>query len=822
MVEYALARIAVSEVPYAADKLYTYFVPEAFRETICPGMRVMIPFGRGNRRSEGFVMEKTFGEVLPSYKPIDSVLDDAPLMSEELLKLVKWMKARYFCTYYDAIKAVLPGGIWLRYREFYRLSSDVDAARMLESLEEGSAEETVIRTLFTADRLEYAALRKLHGGVTEKMLKALVEQGILKKEVTASQQVNDKVLRMVSLALSTEEAIAAVEKKKRSSPVRYSVVKLLATEGTMSATELSYYTGAGIKTLRSMEKAGLIVFSEQEVLRVANYQTVANASPIVLNDEQQAAFDGLKTLMECGVGKAALLHGVTASGKTQVYLRLIQQTIEDGKNAMILVPEIALTPQMLRKFTAYFGNQVAMLHSGLRLTERYDQWKRISRGEVSVVLGTRSAVFAPISNLGIIIIDEEQEPTYCSENPPRYKTQDIAQFRCAQQNALLLLGSATPTIETAYHAREGRYQVFPLNRRYNKKSLPRTLIADMRQELKEGNGSIISSVLREELKKNLERGEQSILFLNRRGNSRMLLCGECGAVPECPRCSVPMTYHSANGRLMCHYCNHSKPAFDRCPDCGGMMKYVGCGTQKAEEELSALFPGKKILRMDTDTVSAAHGHEAIFKKFEEENIPILLGTQMVAKGLDFENVTLVGVLDADLSLYVDNFHAAERTFDLLSQVVGRAGRGSKQGRAVIQTYTPENIVIKSAAAQDYEAFYQSELRMRRLRRYPPFADLFVFTVSGTDESRVFSAANALKNGLNAAVLRPDLRTLSLEVLGPAGAPIIKVNNRYRYRVYIAGKNCAELRKLVAEFLLAFHRHKENRGLDIFADCNALQ
>ena len=526
--------------------------------------------------------------------------------------------------------------------------------------------------------------------------------------------------------------------------------------------------------------------------------------------------------MESGEGKAALLHGVTASGKTQVYLHLIRQALENGKNAMILVPEIALTPQMLRKFTAYFGNDVALLHSALRLTERYDQWKRILRGEVKVVLGTRSAVFAPISNLGLIIIDEEQEPTYRSENPPRYKTHDVAQFRCAQQNALLLLGSATPTVETAYYGKEGRYQVFSLNRRYHAESLPPTRIADMRQELKEGNGSIISSVLQEELEKNIACGEQSILFLNRRGSSRMLLCGECGAVPECPRCSVPMTYHSANRRLMCHYCNHSEPAFDRCPNCGGIMKHIGCGTQKVEEELKALFPHTRVLRMDTDTVGAAHGHEALLKQFEEENIPILLGTQMVAKGLDFENVTLVGVLDADLSLYIDNFHAAERTFDLLSQVVGRAGRGSKQGRAVIQTYTPENTVIKAAAAQDYEAFYQSELRMRRLRRYPPFADLFVLTVSGTDESRVQSAAAALKSGLDAAVTRPELKPLAIEVLGPAGAPVIKVNNRYRYRVYLAGKNCGALRRLISEFLLAFHQHKENRGLDIFADCNALQ
>ena len=821
MSDHNLARIAVSGVPYAADKLYTYFIPEALRETLRPGMRVIVPFGRGNRRSEGFVMDLLSDEVQQGCKPIDSALDDAPLMSAEFLKLAKWMKARYFCTYYEAIKAILPGGIWLRYREVYRISDSVDAIHLLDTLEEGSPEQSIICTLIASGKAEGNALLKACGA-GEKTLKALVERGILEKEVTASQQVSDKSVRMVRLAVSAEEALAAVEQKKNTAPVRYSVIELLCAEEVLCSSELCYYTGASMRVLRGLEKSGLITFSEQEVLRVASYEMTADAAPILLNDEQQIAFDGLTALMECGEGKAALLHGVTASGKTQVYLRLIQQAIANGKNAMILVPEIALTPQMLRKFTAYFGNDVAMLHSGLRLTERYDQWKRISRGEVKVVLGTRSAVFAPLCNLGLLIIDEEQEPTYRSENPPRYNTQDIAQFLCAQQNALLLLGSATPTVETAYYAREGRYQVFSLHKRYNAKSLPRTVIADMRQELKNGNGSIISSVLHEELARNIEREEQSILFLNRRGSSRMLLCGECGAVPECPRCSVPMTYHSANGRLMCHYCNHSEPAFDRCGDCGGIMKHVGCGTQKAEEELTALFPHTKVLRMDTDTVAAAHGHEELLKTFEEKKIPILLGTQMVAKGLDFENVTLVGVLDADLSLYVDNFHAAERTFHLLSQVVGRAGRGSKQGRAVIQTYTPENAVIKSAAAQDYEAFYQGELRMRKLRRYPPFADLFVFTVSGPDESRVQSAVHALRAGLDAAVMREELRPLSIEVLGPAGAPVIKVNNRYRYRVYLVGKNCAALRTLVSEFLFAFRRHKENRGLDIFADCNPLQ
>ncbi len=822
MTEQNIARIAVSGVPYAVDRLYTYLIPEVLRGSVQPGVRVTVPFGRGNRRSEGFVMEISSGEVQPSYKPITDVLDDAPLMSAELLKLARWMKTRCFCTYYDAIKAILPGGIWLRYREVYRLKKGSDPAEALASVPEEGLERTLLEAVLASGEAEPSVLCRHGGEAIDKALKSLTEAGILEKEVIAAQTVSDKSVQMASLAVSAEEALAAVEAKKNSAPVRYAVIQLLCTEGALSSSELSYYTGATMKTLRSLEKSGLITLSAQEVLRVQSYEAQEDAAPIVLNGEQQAAFEGLSELMDAGEGKAALLHGVTASGKTQVYLRLIQRALERGKTALILVPEIALTPQMLRKFIAYFGNDVAMLHSALRLTERYDQWKRIRRGEVHVVLGTRSAVFAPLENLGLIIIDEEQEPTYRSENPPRYQTHDIAQFRCAQQKALMLLGSATPTVESYYYSQEERYKVFSLHRRFNDKSLPRVLLADMREELRRGNGGSISSVLYDELAGNLERGEQSILFLNRRGSARMLLCGECGEVPQCPRCSVPMTYHSANGRLMCHYCGHSEPAYERCPSCGGMIKHVGSGTQKVEDELKALFPHTQVLRMDTDTVGAAHSHEGMLRAFEEKNIPILLGTQMVAKGLDFENVTLVGVLDADLSLYVENYHAAERTFDLLSQVVGRAGRGSREGRAVIQTYTPENAVIKAAAAQDYETFYRNELRMRRLRRYPPFADLLTFTVSGTEESRVISAAKALRDGLCAAANRSELRPLEIEVLGPAGAPVVKVNNRYRYRVYLVGRNCTELRRLVSEFLFAFHRHKENRGLDIFADCNALQ
>ena len=823
MAEKMIARVAVSPVPFAADKLYSYLVPDALLGAAEEGKRVLVPFGRGNRRSEGFLMELRREEVSSPLKPIDSVLDDAPLLDGKDIRLARWMKARYFCTYYDALKTLLPVGVWLRSREVWRLNEAVSAEEALSSAAPDSTEETLLRAVLSAKELERPALDEIGGEKTAKALRALEQCGLLVCETTMKQRLGDKTVRMASLCVSAEEALAAVEPKRRSAPVRYAVIELLSREGTLSAQEISYYTGATMQTLRGLEKSGLITLSEREALRVSSAEEGAEMSePAALNAEQQAAFDGLCPLLDREGGAAALLYGVTASGKTQVYLKLIAEALARGRTAMLFVPEIALTPQMMRRFTARFGADVVMLHSGLPLTERYDQWKRIRRGEVRVVLGTRSAVFAPLPDLGLIIIDEEQEGSYQSENPPRYHARDIAQFRCAQRGALMLLGSATPTVETAYYAKKGRYQVFSLHRRFNDLPLPRVLLADMKDELRQGNESAIGSTLRAELAKNLVRGEQSILFLNRRGSARMLLCGECGYVPQCPRCSVPMTYHSANERLMCHYCGHSEPVMERCGECGGLMKRVGAGTQRVEQELSALFPEAKVLRMDADTVNAARSHETLLREFEEKNIPILLGTQMVAKGLDFERVTLVGVLDADLSLYAQNYHAAERTYSLLAQVVGRAGRGAREGRAVIQTYHPENEVIRAAARQDYGAFYRSELRMRRLRRYPPFADLYTLTVSGSEEHRVIAAACTLRDALRAETSHEPLRSLETEVLGPAGAPVVKVNNRYRYCVYLCGKSDNALRRTVSEYLLAFYARKENRGLDIFADCNALQ
>ena len=812
-----MVKVAVSAAPYSIDKPYSYLVPDALAAAAVPGVRVMVPFGRGNKESEGLILARVQEPKLPGSKAIRQILDPEPVLDKAGIDLALWMRGRYFCTVFEAVKTILPAGLWYGLREIWSLAMEPEAAR---SAAVGIPGAWQVLDLLEKQggKADIRVLRDALGDGAEKTLKAMKKAEILTCETDAKRKIADKSHRMVELAVNTEDAYALTEPKRRSAPARYEVVNFLATAGRTPAAEVSYYTGASSRTLKTMEKAGLIAFSEEEELRVPSLDDVEPGPEIVLNEEQQRAFEEILGRVQAAKPSVTLLHGVTGSGKTQVYLRLVQETLALGKTAMVLVPEIVLTPQMMRKFSSYFGSRVAMLHSSLKMTERYDQWKRIRRGEVDVVLGTRSALFAPLKNLGLIIMDEEQEGSYQSENVPRYDAREVAKYLCVREKAALVFGSATPTVETAWAVEQGSYQKALLRRRYNENALPEVLIADLRQEILNGNPGLISTPLRQELEKNLAAGEQSILFLNRRGSSRMLLCGECGYVPQCPRCSTAMTYQSANGRLMCHYCGHSEPAADTCPECGGWMKHVGAGTQKVEEELRELFPEAGILRMDADTT--AGGHEEILQTFERERVPILLGTQMVAKGLDFENVTLVGVLSADISLYVDNYRAAERTFSLLTQVVGRAGRGGKTGRAVIQTYTPGNDVIRCAARQDYDAFYESEIRMRRLRRYPPFADLFTVTVSGTEEGRVLRAAVSVRETLRQLCRRPELAAGEPEVLGPAPAPVVKVNNRFRYRCTLVGKNDKATREMLAWLQKDFAKDSANRGMNLFVDHNA--
>ena len=801
-----VAKLAVQAATYAIDKAYDYLLPDELSGRV--GCRVLVPFGRGNRLSEGVILSLHQEVPAKPLKAVRSLLDDEPVVTEKELRLALWMSRRYFCTFYDALRTILPAAVWYRYREIWSMRQPV-------LMPDAPEREQAVARLLQDGPLAEDKLCQALGDDIPPLLRRMEKAGTLTHTTEQQKKVRDKVVAFASLCVPAEQAADLAGRSSK----RREVVSFLARNGETALHDLRYFTGAAKKTVDDLCRLGAVSLREQEEYRISEKQYAVKATDMTLNDEQQRVCDALLAQIDRGEAGVTLLLGVTGSGKTMVYIRLAQLLLERGKSVMILVPEIALTPQMMARFTAYFGDRVALLHSGLRMTERYDQYKRIRRGEARIVLGTRSAVFAPLVELGLIIMDEEQEGSYESENAPCNNARDVAKYRCAQEGARLLLGSATPTVETAWHAEKGDYGLLELRQRFNRQALPRVIVADLRHELRQGRSTVISQPLYDELQKNMAAGEQSILFLNRRGSSRQLLCPQCSYVPECPRCSVYLTYHSANDRLMCHYCGFSQPAPERCPDCGGALKHIGFGTQRVEEELHELFPDTEVLRMDADTVSA--GHEALLRQFEERRVPILLGTQMVAKGLDFENVTLVGVLSADLSLYVDHYRAAERTFNLLTQVVGRAGRGAKEGRAVIQTYTPENDVIQAAAAQDYERFYRSEIQLRRLRRDPPFADQFIITVSGGEEDTVRRAVGLLRSGLDAAVKKPPYDDMGLELIGPAPAPVVRVNGSYRYRLLLLGENNAQVRGLLSSFMRAFAQRAENRRLHIRVDCDLM-
>ena len=741
----AVAKIAVSAATYWIDKPYDYLIPESLREQAVPGVRVSIPFSRGNRRCEGIILAVAENSEYGQLKAVIDVLDAQPVLTPEQIKLALFMRERFFCTVYDAVKAILPAGLWFN--------------------EEGK------------------------------------------------QRAKDKTVEVARLAVTSEDAAVIADNKRRRSPQQAAILDLLCSFEMLPVRDILNHTGASRQSLKNLIKLELVELFQREVYRRPEVYADEVRPVPELNAEQEKAYKGLARLADGGKAAVALLFGVTGSGKTSVYIHLINDSLKKGKSAILLVPEIALTPQMLHTFSSHFGDEIAVLHSSLSTGERYDEWKRIKNGRAKVVIGTRSAIFAPVSDLGIIIIDEEQEETYKSENSPRYNARDIAKYLCSKAGCLLVLGSATPDISSRYNAETGKYSMFTLSERYNDMRLPEVKIVDMKRELRRGNGSDISDCLRDELEANIARGEQSILFINRRGAHKLISCGDCGYTYKCPRCSVSLTYHSANKRLMCHYCGYSRRVDDSCPDCGGTLKYVGTGTQHVEEQLHELFPGAGVLRMDTDTVAPVGSHEKLFDQFRNENIPIMVGTQMVTKGLNFENVTLVGVISADQSLYSGDYRAGERTFSLITQVVGRSGRGAKPGRAVIQTFTPENQTIKQAAMQDYEAFYQSEIQLRRLQNAPPLCDLFSVTASGMDEEQVLKTAHYIKKWLS-ELLRDFPGTV---VLGPAPLSVVKVNNRYRYRVNICCTASGSIRKIISHVVTECSKDKRFKGVSVYAD-----
>jgi len=810
-----IAKIAVEKAAFHFDKLYDYYIPDSLG-SIERGCRVIVPFGGGNRKTQGIIMD--FGETpnVAKLKPVFAALDKQPLLNDELLELAVWLKERTFCSVFDAVKAMLPTGLYLRIKPVYK-AADTPAS-VLEQL---SREERAVYYC-VADYLKGIERGRLLSklGFTEDndLPDRLVRLGILERADGAFQKIGDATIRMVRLSVSEEElsevvsVLRCTEKQKR-------VLKLLVEVGCASVKEIGYYCSAGPAVITALEKKGLVECYNSEVLRTPySFYGTPEIKSAKLNREQQQAFDELLQLYKSGRASASLLYGVTGSGKTEVYMNLIDRVIADGRHVIVLVPEISLTPQMLSLFIKRYGSRVAVQHSGLSIGERMDEWKRIKRGEALITVGTRSAVFAPAENIGLIVMDEEQEHTYKSESSPRYHARDVARFRCARHNALLLLTSATPSVETYQAAMNGRYSFQKLARRYGRAKLPEVEIVDMREQL-DIHGGLVSDRLKQEIEDTLEQGRQAILLLNRRGYNTFVSCRGCGHVITCPNCSISLTYHRANDRFMCHYCGYSQSPLTLCPECGSnKIRYSGLGTQRAEQELSELFPNARILRMDTDATMSRISYEEKFGKFAKGEYDIMVGTQMVAKGLDFPNVTLVGVLLADMSLYAGDFRSFETTFALLTQVVGRAGRRDAPGKAIIQTYTPENHVIELASKQDYQGFFKIEIAARKMMKYPPYTDLCMFGFLGKEESEVKQAAMRFLKMLENAVTG-EYKELPVIVLDPTPASVAKVAGKYRYKIIMKTINNSLLRKMTERLLIDFSRSPENKSVSVFVDIN---
>ena len=746
-----IAKVAVNDATIHFDKLYSYLVPGELAGRLWPGGIVLVPFGRGNRPRMAVVLELTQESDPPTR--LKTLLDAAPedaRLTPDLLSLVRFLRERYFCTWYEAVKAVIPYG-----------------AQYCPGVEDG---RPVVKS-----RLARPTERVYH-------------------------------------------LVGALAEKPKPGPRQRMAVELLQQNESMTQHELEQQ-GVSRTTLDALCAKGVLRVSERYKSLDLFSQIPYEPRPVELSAEQQAACDQLEADLLSGEPRAALLYGVTGSGKTSVFVKLIEKTLAMGRKALVLVPEIGLTPQMIRRLKALFGNRLAVQHSALNNTERLLQWRMIQRGEADIVVGTRSAIFAPLSNIGLIILDEEQEHTYQSESAPRYSAHDVAKKRAAAEKALLVFASATPRTETMFAARSGRIRLVTLRERYGGRPLPSVEFVDMRAELAAGNPRELSARLISELAENLQRGEQSILLLNRRGYNTVAICSDCGEVLKCPNCSVPLVYHKNRQMLLCHHCGHQlQPVPGLCPACGGKLLYSGFGTQRVEEELAAALPGARILRMDQDSTMQKNAHERMFTRFARQEYDILLGTQMVAKGLDFEKVTLVGVLGIDSMLFGQGFRSYENTFSLITQVVGRGGRAELPGRALIQTAVPEHPVLQLAAGQDYEAFYQEEIAFRKLCLYPPYCAFCVVGFSGSQDGAVFAAAHRFGSILAEQAARQP--RLPLRVLGPTPMNIAMLNGKYRYKLTLKCRNDAAFRALMRQTLEEYGEQKLPARASVAIDFNS--
>lgn len=809
------ALVAVEGVVYHFDMPYSYKIPFELEGKAKQGTRVMVPFGNGNKKRQGLILsvKPLFeAENCEKLKTISSVLDDKPLFDEEMISLVFWLKENTFCTLFEAAKAMLPAGIGLSYVVSY-MSKEVDFSVIsklnstqkeiydyLKSQNKYVKKEKIISDLgLVADTDAFSVLEKT---------------GAIVSNTDAKRKTGDLTVKNVRLTVSEDEVNEII---KSLTAKQKSVANLLKDIGGASVKEVCYFCGVTPAVVSALEKKGIVELFDSEIYRKPKYVSLSHKteSPVLTQSQSKAYNELLKKYREHEAG-AYLLYGVTGSGKTQVFLKLIEDVVNDGKGVIVMVPEIALTPQTLNIFYSHFGDKVAVFHSALSAGERIDEWKRVKNGDAKIAIGTRSAVFAPFSDLGLIVMDEEQEHTYKSEMTPRYHAREVAKFRCVHNNALLVLASATPSVETYTNAINGRYGFVKLDKRYGKAVLPEVKTIDITN-----TKGPISNELYTAIEECLENKKQCILLMNRRGFNTFAVCGSCKSVISCPNCSISLTYHNANNRLMCHYCGHSQPYTDVCPECNEKsVSYAGYGTQRIEDELSRVFPDARILRMDADTTMARYSYQDKLTAFSEGEYDILLGTQMVAKGLDFPDVTLVGIISIDHQLYNDDFRSSEKAFDLLTQVIGRSGRGENKGVAYIQSVVPDNDIIELSAAQDYESFYETEAIIRKSMVYPPFCDICSLCFTSEQYNKSYNCAKNFFELLKNAVSN-EYNDVKINVLGPIQPRISKISNKYRNIITIKCKNNKRFREMLSVLIKEYMKNNQINGANITVDINPL-
>ena len=785
------AQVIIDANHAEVDRVFDYRVPAQWEEAVCVGLRVMVPFGQRNTKREGYVIALTETTEVPAgkIKEIVEILDEGrPILTPPILELAKWMKKEYFCTLNQCLQAVMPAGI---------RTKSVWYVELTEQTAELSEKEQQVADVLT-EQGGAAPLRELEqvfGNRTEYILRCLQEKKVVRLRQKTTRSTYKKEKRYVSLTENEELLAEAREKAAKDKRLagQLRVFSAICPGESISVEELkekASVTDSPIHTL--LQKGVLVERRRQEKRDVFQLEDYTPTQPFYPTPEQAQALALLREEEQKEGKRPILLHGVTGSGKTEIYMQLIEHVVMEGKQAIVLVPEISLTPQIMERFISRFGKRVSVTHSRLSLGERLDQWRKARDGEISIIIGPRSALFMPFSNLGVIVMDECHESSYISDVTPKYHTREVARKLSELTGALLVMGSATPDIDSYHRAVTGEFLLLQLKERTKGSRLPEVFVTDMRKELEDGNRSAFGLPLQQAIRENLEKGQQTMLFLNRRGYSTFVSCRKCGEVLTCPSCNVSYTYHASDKALVCHYCGKEVPVPKTCPSCGShYIRYFGTGTQKIEEETRRLFPEASVLRMDADTTTGKNGHARILELFGKGKADILIGTQMIAKGHDFPNVTLVGILAADLSLNLGTYQAAENCFQLITQAAGRAGRGELPGQVFIQTYQPENHAIRMAAAQDYEGFYQEEILLRQAMEYPPFPHIFSVLITGEMEQEVILAAQRLGAFMNHYAERAGCT-----VVGPAPAPLPKFRGEFRWQIFAKGTDAERLKAFV--------------------------